>query len=110
MRRSGCATEVASLVENGVHEVVDRPTDKPVITSKSVCKKERELSGKDEKYEAKLVVRGFMEGVGLRKNLLTYCQYCILVCKAGGGGVPLNSGGDGREGAREGPSSAEGAA
>ena len=40
----------------------------------------------------------------------TYRDYYIPVCGAGGGGVPLNSGGDGREGAaRDGPSSAEGA-
>ena len=31
-----CAAEVASLVENGVYEVVERPAGKPVITSKWV--------------------------------------------------------------------------
>ena len=45
-----------------------------------------------------------MEGVGLRRNLLTYRHYCIPVRRAGGGGVPLNSGAAGEE-----PSSAEGA-
>ena len=55
-----CAAEVASLVENGVYEVVDRPAGKPVITSKWVFKKKRGLSGRVEKYKARLVARGFM--------------------------------------------------
>ena len=46
--------------------VVDRPVGKPVITSKWVFKKKRGLTGKVEKYKARLVARGFMqeEGVG----------------------------------------------
>ena len=34
-----CVAEVASLVENAVFEVVERPTNKPLITSKWVFKK-----------------------------------------------------------------------
>ena len=56
-----CAAEVASLVENAVFEVVDRPADKPVITSKWVFKKKRGLSGQVEKYKARLVARKFMQ-------------------------------------------------
>ena len=59
-----CAAEVASLVENKVFEVVDRP-DHPVITSKWVFKRKRGLSGEVEKYKARLVARGFMQAEGI---------------------------------------------
>ena len=58
---AACGAEVASLIENGVYEVVDRPFGKPVITSKWVFKKKRGLSGKVEKYKVRLVARGFMQ-------------------------------------------------
>ena len=60
-----CAAEVASLVENQVFQVVDRPTSHPVITSKWVFKKKRGLSGEVEKYKARLVARGFMQEEGV---------------------------------------------
>ena len=60
-----CAAEVASLVENAVFEVVERPTVKPVITSKWVFEKKRGLSGQVEKYKARLVARGFMQEEGV---------------------------------------------
>ena len=60
-----CAAEVASLVENGVFEVVDRPTEKPVIPSKWIFKKKMGLSGKVEKYKARLVARGFKQEEGV---------------------------------------------
>ena len=59
-----CAAEVASLVENKVFEVVDRPAH-PVITSKWVFKRKRGLSGEVEKYKARLVARGFMQAEGI---------------------------------------------
>ena len=59
-----CAAEVASLVENKVFAVVDRPRH-PVITSKWVFKRKRGLSGEVEKYKARLVARGFMQAEGI---------------------------------------------
>ena len=50
--------EVAPLFENALFEVVERPTNKPVITSKWVFKKKRGLS-------RQLVARGFMQEEGL---------------------------------------------
>ena len=49
-----CAAEVASLVENKVFAVVDRPCH-PVITREWVFKRKRGLSGEVEKYKARLV-------------------------------------------------------
>ena len=60
-----CVAEVASLVENKVFEVVDRPASKPVITSKWVFKKKKGISGNIEKYKARLVARGFMQEEGV---------------------------------------------
>ena len=59
-----CAAEVASLVENKVFEVVDRPTHL-VITSKWVFKRKRGLSREVEKHKARLMARGFMQEEGI---------------------------------------------
>ena len=60
-----CVAEVASLVENEVFEIVDRPASKPVITSKWIFKKTKGLSGAIEKYKAQVVARGFMQEEGV---------------------------------------------
>ena len=60
-----CVAEVASLVENKVYEVVDRPGSHQVITSKWVFKKKRGMTGAVEKYKAKIVARGFMQEEGV---------------------------------------------
>ena len=60
-----CAAEVASLVENKVFTVVDRPASHPVITSKWVFKKKRGITGDVEKYKARIVARGFMQEEGV---------------------------------------------
>ena len=60
-----CAAEVASLVENKVYEVVDRPASQQIITSKWVFKKKRGLTGAVEKYKAKIVAGGFMQEEGV---------------------------------------------
>lgn len=44
-----CATQVESMEENNVYKAVDRPTNRPVITSKSDFKRKRGLSGVVEK-------------------------------------------------------------
>ena len=58
-----CAEEVASLVENGVYEEVERPAGKPVITSKWVFKKKRGLSGRVEN-----VRQGWWQGGSCRRR------------------------------------------
>ena len=60
-----CAAEVASLVENKVYEVVDRPASHQVITSKWVFKQKRGMTGAVEKYKARIVARGFMQEEGV---------------------------------------------
>ena len=63
--REACQTEVESLIENKVFTVVDRPANKPVITSKWVFKKKEGVSGKVEKYKARIVARGFVQEEGV---------------------------------------------
>ena len=63
--RAACEAEISSLVENKVFTVIDRPVDKPVITSKWIFKKRRGLSGAMEKYKARIVARGFLQQEGV---------------------------------------------
>ena len=55
-----CAAEVASLVENKVYEVVDKPASHQVITSKWIFKKKRGMTSAMKKYKAKIAARKFM--------------------------------------------------
>ena len=63
--REACKAEVDSLIDNKVFSVVDRPLNKPVITSKWIFKKKKGASGKVEKYKARVVARGFMQEEGV---------------------------------------------
>ena len=57
--QEACKAEVDSLVENKVFTVVDKPSDKPVNTSKWVFKRKKGIDGKVGKYKARIVARGF---------------------------------------------------
>ena len=106
--------------KNKLFEIVDRPASHSVITSKWVFKKKRGLSGAVEKYKARIEARGFMqqEGIDYTETYSpTVCSesirlmtavaaaegnadgangrhYRIRVCRAGGGGLPGDPGGD----------------
>ena len=56
--REACKAEVDSLIDNKVFSVVNRPLNKPVITSKWT-------SRKVEKCKARVVARGFMQEEGV---------------------------------------------
>ena len=58
LSQEACKAKVDSLVENKVFTVVDRPSDKPVITSKWVFKRKKGIDGKVEKYKARIVAKG----------------------------------------------------
>ena len=60
-----CAAEVASLIENNVYSIVDRPQHKQTVTSKWIFKKKRGMTGEVEKYKARLVARGFTQEEGI---------------------------------------------
>lgn len=54
-----------SLQENKVYSIVDRPRDQKFVTSKWVLKMKQGISGKAEKYKARLVAGGFMQEEGI---------------------------------------------
>ena len=65
LSQEACKAKVDSLVENKVFTVVDRPLDKPVITSKWVFKRKKGIDGTVEKYKARIVARGFEQEEGV---------------------------------------------
>lgn len=90
-------------MKNRFSKIVDRPVDKPVITSKWVFKKKKGLSGAVEKYKARLVARGFMqeEGVDYTETYSTSTtlgefglhrstpDFCVYTCVDGADRVHL---------------------
>lgn len=63
--KEACQAKVQFVVDNKVYSVVDRPHNKPMITSKWVFKKKEGVTGKVEKYKAKMVAKGFMQEEGV---------------------------------------------
>ena len=51
-------SEVASLRDNGVYELVDKPKDKKVVKSKWVFRVKTNEKGEVEKYKARVVAKG----------------------------------------------------
>lgn len=66
--KKACATEVASLIENKVLNIVDKLAHKQTVTSKWVFKKKRGILEAVEKYKARLVARGFTKKEGIDYN------------------------------------------
>jgi hypothetical protein len=52
------------IMKNGVWEIVPRPKEKSVVTSKWVYKIKHAIDGSVEKYKAKFVARGFSQKEG----------------------------------------------
>ena len=58
-------SEMESLRENGVYELVDRPTKKNVVKSKWVLRVKTDAKGKIEKYKARVVAKGYSQVDGV---------------------------------------------
>eukprot|EP00253_Pinus_taeda_P014690 PITA_14690 len=54
-----------SIMKNGVWEIVPRPSDKSVVTSKWIYKITHVVDGSIKKYKARFVVRGFSQKEGI---------------------------------------------
>jgi len=50
--------EYDSIIKNGVLEVVPRPTDKSVVSSKWIYKVKKAADGSVKKHKARFVARG----------------------------------------------------
>ena len=57
--------EYNSIMKNDVWEVVPRPTEKSVVTSRWLYKIKHAADGSIEKYRARFVVRGFTQKEGI---------------------------------------------
>jgi len=57
--------EYESIMKNDVWEVVPRPQDKTVVTSKWLYKIKHAADGSKEKYKARFVARGFSQKEGI---------------------------------------------
>ena len=58
-------SEMASLRENGVYEVVDKPKDKKVVKSKWVFRVKTNEKGEVGKYKARVVAKGYSQVKGV---------------------------------------------
>ena len=67
-------SEMDSLKENGVYEIIDRPAGKKVVKSKWVFRVKTNELGEVEKYKAKVVAKGFneVEGIGYDQTFSLY--------------------------------------
>lgn len=57
--------EYKSIIQNDVWEVVPKPQDKSIVTSKWLFKIKHGTYGSIEKYKARFVARGFSQKEGI---------------------------------------------
>ncbi|CAL2246283.1 unnamed protein product, partial [Prunus armeniaca] len=60
--------EIETIEKNGTWELVEKPTDKPVIGVKWVFKTKLNLDGTVEKHKARLVAKGYAQKPGIDYN------------------------------------------
>ncbi|KAI5336044.1 hypothetical protein L3X38_026178 [Prunus dulcis] len=60
--------EIETIENNGTWELVERPTDKPVIRVKWVFKTKLNLDGTVQKHKARLVAKGYAQKSGIDYN------------------------------------------
>ena len=66
-------------MKNGVWEIVPRPSDKSVVTSKWIYKIKHAIDGSMEKYKARFVARGFSQKEGIDYEETFYTTIRSLV-------------------------------
>jgi len=62
--------EYESIMENDVWEVVPRPQDKTIVTSKWLYKIKHAVNESTEKYKARFVARGFSQKEGIDYDVI----------------------------------------
>jgi len=60
--------ELSMIEKNATWELVDRPTDEPIIEVKCVFKTKLNLDGSVQKNKAKLVAKGYAQKPGVDYN------------------------------------------
>ena len=71
--RDAMIEEYQLIMKNDVWEIVPRPKNKSVVTSKWIYKIKRAANGSIEKYKARFVTRGFSqkEGIDYKETFAT---------------------------------------
>ena len=59
------AKEYKSIIKNDVWEIVPRPKDKSVVSSKWIYKTKHSADGSIEKYKERFIARGFSHKEGI---------------------------------------------
>ena len=69
--------EYQSIIKNDVLEVVPRPKDKSMVSSKWIFKTKQSSDGSIEKYKARFVARGFSqkEGIDYEETFAPVARY-----------------------------------
>ena len=62
--------EYESIMKNDVCDVVPRPQDKSVVTSKRLYKIKHGANGSAEKFKARFVARGFSQKEGVESDVI----------------------------------------
>ena len=72
--------EYQSIMKNGVWEIVPRPKDKFVVTSKWIYKIKHAGDGSIDKYKARFVARGFsqLEGIDYEETFAPTAKYTTI--------------------------------
>jgi hypothetical protein len=63
--KDGMIEKYQSIMQNDVWDVVPRPKEKSVVSSKWIYKKKHKTDGNIEKYKARFVARGFSQKEGI---------------------------------------------
>ena len=87
--------EYESIMKNDVWEVVPRPQDKTVVTSKWLYKIKHAVDGSTEKYKARFVARGFSQKEGIDYDeifapVARYTTICSIIALAASQGWNLH--------------------
>ena len=72
--------EYQSIIKNDVWEIVPRPNDKSVASSKWIFKTKHSADGSIEKYKARFVARGFSqkEGIDYEETFAPVARYTSI--------------------------------
>jgi len=72
--------EYQSIMKNGVLEIVPRPKDKFVVTSKLLYKIKHAADGSIDKYKARFVARGFsqQEAINYQETFAPTARYTTI--------------------------------
>ena len=72
--------EYRSILKNNVWDIVPRPKDKSVVSSKWIYKIKHTADGSVEKFKARFVARGFSqkEGIDYNENFSPVARYTSI--------------------------------